>query len=395
MSTTSSESQAQRIFQHALRSATPFCSRDGQACISVPVGIDTHEVWPIDSPLFRDWLADGFYREQGQFPGRNQLRDAVRMLAAQARHSDFPAQAVDLRVSYRGDRLAPRAILLDLTNQAGEAVEIKPGGWEVQGGRHFFRRVRNMEALPAPDSSGSADWPIARDPKLFAWLMAALRPAGPYPMLLLKGSSGSGKSTAARMLRALIDPSTSLFCQQPSTETELRSLAWNNRVLAFDHVAALPARIAAGLRRLSSGDSVALRGETGEALAANLQRPVILTLPAEESWRARAADADLWNNAIVAELPPIDPDRRCTETHLWRAFEDARAGLLAKICDGVGAAMRYFDRTSLESNPTFADAAAWAVAAAPALGIAESAMRAAVSPDPIAIAVARLVREEG
>jgi hypothetical protein len=361
------ESQAQQILEHALRQVTPFRSLDGQACVSVPLAIDTHEVWPIDSPQFHDWLADGFYREHNRFPGHNQLRDAIRMLVAQARNSDFPPQAVGLRISYRGDRLAPQAILLDLANRAGEVVEIQPGGWEVKGGRYFFRRVPPMEAMPAPDSSSPGDWPLTRDPKLFAWLVAALRPAGPYPMLVLKGPSGGGKSTAARMLRALIDPVASLFCVLPATETELRALAWENRVLAFDHVTALPAPIAAGLHRLCGGD---------------FERPVILTLPPSDSPTSLRIGADLWAHAMVTELPHIEPDRRVTETRLWRTFEDARAGLLARVCSGVSAAMRTIDQISLESNPIFADAAAWAVAAAPDLGIAESAMRAAVSSDP-------------
>jgi len=226
--------------------------------------------------------------------------------------------------------------------------------------------VNNMEALPAPDPAGAASWPLSRDPKFFAWLMAALRPAGPYPILVLKGPSGAGKSTAARMLRALIDPAASLFCALPATEGDLRALAWDNRVLAFDHMTAFPARIAAGLRRLCSGD---------------LERPILLTVSGDAF---PGHCADLWNHAMVAELPAIDPKHRLSQSRLWREFEEARPGLLAALCDGVSEAMRNADQISLESPSAFADAAAWAVAAAPALGFTEAAMRAAVSPHPAA-----------
>jgi Mg-chelatase subunit ChlI len=37
-------------------------------------------------------------------------------------------------------------------------------------------------------------------------MAAALRPVGPYPVLLLRGEKGSGKSTLARARRRLVDP---------------------------------------------------------------------------------------------------------------------------------------------------------------------------------------------
>ena len=41
---------------------------------------------------------------------------------------------------------------------------------------------------------------------MIAWLTAALRPVGPYPVLVFNGEQSSGKSTLARILRLLIDP---------------------------------------------------------------------------------------------------------------------------------------------------------------------------------------------
>ncbi len=39
-----------------------------------------------------------------------------------------------------------------------------------------------------------------------AWLLAALRPSGPYPLLAVAGEQGSAKTTLTKILRALVDP---------------------------------------------------------------------------------------------------------------------------------------------------------------------------------------------
>ena len=40
-----------------------------------------------------------------------------------------------------------------------------------------------------------------------AYLLAALRPGGPYPVLALIGEQGTAKTTLVRVFRSLIDPS--------------------------------------------------------------------------------------------------------------------------------------------------------------------------------------------
>src|SRR5262249_50306507 len=41
-----------------------------------------------------------------------------------------------------------------------------------------------------------------------AWLLAALRPSGPYPVKALTGEQGSAKSMRANFLRGLVDPNS-------------------------------------------------------------------------------------------------------------------------------------------------------------------------------------------
>ncbi len=41
---------------------------------------------------------------------------------------------------------------------------------------------------------------------IVAWLLMALRPSGPYAVLVIQGQQGSAKSTLSRVLKALVNP---------------------------------------------------------------------------------------------------------------------------------------------------------------------------------------------
>ncbi len=60
---------------------------------------------------------------------------------------------------------------------------------------------------------------------MIAWLTAALRPVGPYPVLVLNGEQSSGKSTLARILRLLIDPQASPVLALPGSTHDLMATA--------------------------------------------------------------------------------------------------------------------------------------------------------------------------
>jgi len=92
-----------------------------------------------------------------------------------------------------------------------------------------FRRAPGMLPLPVAARGGSIsalrpflnvrttnDFVLA-----VAWLLAALRNCGPYPVLVLSGEQGSAKSTAAAMLRALVDPNTAPLRALPRDERNL------------------------------------------------------------------------------------------------------------------------------------------------------------------------------
>jgi hypothetical protein len=72
-----------------------------------------------------------------------------------------------------------------------------------------------MLRLPVPEPGGSIDAlnPFLNLPSrndfvlIVAWLLAALRPRGPYPLLAISGEQGSAKTVLCKFLKALVDPS--------------------------------------------------------------------------------------------------------------------------------------------------------------------------------------------
>ena len=138
-----------------------------------------------------------------------EIRSALDLLEARAQF-DGPQRAVHVRVAEHAGH-----IYLDLADERWRAVDIGPDGWRVIGCPPVrFRRPAGMLPLPVPQQGGSIEALASflnlasRDDFILvvAWLSAALRPGGPYPLLALSGEQGSAKTVLSKVLKALIDP---------------------------------------------------------------------------------------------------------------------------------------------------------------------------------------------
>src|SRR5260370_23417299 len=247
--------QAQALLYHA-RATTPVSSEDGQAFASIPAGIDSRRVLPLRSPAFRDWLINNFYGEYNAAPAVGAFRAALLALEARARRGESPPQKVNCRLGFEGNPFLPSKIFLDLANDSGELVEITSRGWHTTDNlQHSFRQSSTTLPIPNPIADRQPLAAFARLFRLtgenrtraFSWLAAALRPTGPYPILVLTGSTGSGKSVLARALRSLVDPSTVPVRPLPSRNSELLQLAHDNWVLVFDRVQRISSKISEAL----------------------------------------------------------------------------------------------------------------------------------------------------
>jgi len=384
---------------------TPFTASDGQAFVRLNApSSGGFYILPVRSRAYREWFFHQFYAQFATIPPSRAFHSILNLLEAEASQSEQNQRlAVFRRVGCRGNGPVPSHILLNLANPQCEFVEISPSGWKTTAGANaLLQTSRSTLPLPAPaappaasnslDSLRSclnlpsrADWL-----RCLAWLLAALHPDGPFPVLILQGPPGSGKSFAARLLRSLIDPCSAPLNPIPSSARDLLTLARHNWILAFDHLSRLSPSLSDALCRLSSGLGATLRETAGpgaEPLQQSYKRPILLTVT--KRW---SCPADLAGRALTVSLPPLAPR---TEASLLTVIHQAWPAILAALCSAIATALT---RVSLiDPCPgRCPDALAWAMAASPALGCTEDEMRQAfapAAPEPIVEAVRTFLQQ--
>jgi hypothetical protein len=390
---------SEQIYAHAARVIAPFSSASGATWAAVPTGPDTHESWPLASRQFRNWLSNSFMAEHEIFPGRHALNHAITLLQARARFDSSRArQEVFDRIGYRGRAHCPDALVINLANETGDVVEITTHGWAIRNDEaRRFRPVPAARPLPRPaDAPDPATLtallalllplPKADLNRIAVWMFSALRPAGPYPPLILTGPPSSGKSTTARILRALLDPNLCPVHTVPASERELFRHALHNRVLAFDHVPSLTPPVATALARMAAGTAFTENGPHAydDPLPFSIERPVILTVPytdtASRNWgRYRT----LQSLALTVHLPAIAPERVQLPSAIAATVEHAAPQLLAVLSNAASAALT-----------CVADIPEWIRAAAPVLGITAEEAISALNPNPLVAALQDLLAHE-
>ena len=357
--------QVERLIELASM-AQLFHAPDGTAYADIYIG-SHRETWAIRSDGFRRFLKRRYYDETRGAPSPEALQSALDVIEAKAQF-DAPERNIYVRVGACDGRL-----YLDLADDMWRAVEIDAEGWRVVDHPPVrFRRAAGMQPLPAPVAGGSVDalrtfLNVQTDADLVlvvAWLLAALRDCGPYPVLVVSGEQGSAKSTFSAMLRALVDPNTAPLRALPREDRDLYIAASNGHLLSFDNVSGLAPWTSDTLCRLATGGGFAVRRlytDQDEVLF-EACRPVILNGIEDVVTRP-----DLADRAIFLTLEAILEERRQPEAELWAAFEAERPRILGALLDALVEGLRRLPETHLPKLPRMADFALWATACETAL----------------------------
>jgi hypothetical protein len=348
---------------------------DGDTAYGTVAG--TAKTFPLASRAFRQQLVHWFYRAKGKVPSSEALRGAMDALAGKALF-DGPRLPVRVRLGELDG-----AIYLDLGRDDWTAVRITAEGWSVVTNYPVrFRHPRGLLPLPLPERPGNitALRDLANVPSdtewrlLLGWLLAAFRPCGPYPVLILTGEQGAAKSTTARLLRSLIDPNAAPLRSEPRDGRDVVIAAGNSWLLALDNLSYMPAWLSDCLCRLATGGGFATRElyTDAEEVLFDSQRPAILN-----SIEDIADRGDLLDRAVIVRLPAIPEEKRLPESEFWAAADAARPVILGGLLDAVAAGLRNLPHVRLDRLPRMADFAMWVTACEPALGWAAGSFLAA------------------
>lgn len=359
-------SQATKIVE-LVEGVDLFHTADGRAFASVKIG-NHSETWSTKSKAFRDYLARVFYQVEGSAPSGQSVRDAIAVIDGKARY-EGKEQEVFVRVAECAGHL-----YLDLGDLSWRSVEISANGWNVIARPPVrFRRPSGMGALPVPMRGGKAACElkpflnVAEDdlPLVLAWLAAAFRPKGPYPILQFLGEQGSAKSTTQKVLRRVIDPYKAELRTAPRDERDLQIAANNSHIIAIDNMSRMDPWLSDSFCRLATGGGLATRELYSDAdeVIFDAQRPILMNGIEEVATRG-----DFLERAILITLPSISEGERRDEKAFWAAFEEAQPQILSGLLDAVSAAMAMEKSIHLARKPRMADFFIWSVAGEVALG---------------------------
>ena len=297
-------------------------------------------------------LAASYNRVQGRVPSAQALADCLAVLEGQALAS--PREPIALRVA-----TGPGPVCyVDLGDPSGRAIRVDRDGWTVADHPPvLFRRSELTGTLPEPAAGDLGPFldllNVTADDRsaVLAYLVAVIVGA-PVPILFARGPAGAAKSSAARYIVRLLDPSPAPLRAAPRDLEGWAVAAAGSVIVGLDNLTTIPDWFSDALCRAVTGEAIvrrALYTDSGLSVVA-FRRAVILT-----AIDAGALRGDLADRLLTLDLPEIaEGDRRDdgdVESAFLSVWPSALGGLLAL----AAAVIRTLPEIHLERRPRMAD----------------------------------------
>lgn len=277
-----------------------------------------------------------------------------------------------LRVAVQDDIL-----YIDLCNDAWQVVEVSADGWAVRDHSPVkFQRMPDMQPLPIPQQGKNLsefakffNVPPKDEVLLLAWLTFS---AGcvdvPYPLLVLTGEQGSGKTSISTIVQDLIDPNAVKLLMEPHSQKDLAIAAGRARLLVYDNLSKLTTKMSDTLCRISTGGGFRTRTlyTTADETCFQFKLPCLINGIEE-----LASRADLLDRSILITLKYLENPDHTFETR----FEATKPEMFGAMLDTIVAGRRAIDSVVIPTQrqcgyrpPRMIAFARWGVAIESSLG---------------------------
>ena len=201
---------------------------------------------------------------------------------------------------------------------------------------------------------------------LVGFMLSVMRDEKEYPILVISGQQGSGKTTLSDILMTLLDPHGDTPASLPKKESDIGTTARHRHLLAFDNISGLKWDVSDSLCKLSTGLSVSQRSlyTNGELYQYTVTRPVILNgIP------NLVNRDDLARRVISLHLDKIPPEKNGKGiSQVKRDFLKDNPAILGGLLDTLVACHQNVDTVEVPQSKGFTEVARWVEAGAAHLG---------------------------
>jgi hypothetical protein len=347
------KSQATEIVEMALEKFRLQVNPDGEAFVV------TERVPHLASQIrggklsLRQLLAAEYFDRHDRAPSGSAIADALSVLEGKAQRL-APTQT-HLRVAHHAG-----AIYIDIGGADGLVARIDKTGWTIEPTAPvIFRRTEIGQAMPIPDRNGNLDalWslcniPPDERPLVLAWLLATFMPDTACPILALVGEQGCAKSTSARVLASLVDPSMPQLRRPPTTDVDWPMVAHASRVVALDNMSHVPDRLSDGLCRAVTGDGDVRRRlySDGNVVPFAFKKAILLNGISLGLLRG-----DLAERTLSCSLSTIPPEQRKLDAEINADLEQFGPQLLGALFNLMVRVLGEMPNVKLPGKPRMSD----------------------------------------
>ncbi len=328
-----------------------YIDQKGRVIAAIPCA-NFYKVFLVSSKEIKRHIRNLFYAKYQKPLNSNALKEVIETLEARAFNTSREVETF-VRVGNTQDK-----IFVDLCNKACEIVEVSSEGVQVTNKlKVHFLRNDGMSELPRPIDGSIAHLKNilkVNDQnfyKILAWLIGAYWGRPPFPVLIIQGGQGSGKSTLTEMIRGLVDPSAVPLRGVVTNEQDLVVTANTSYVLVMDNVSEIKPTLSDILCRISTGGGFSKRQlfTDSEEVLFKIANPIIIngidTIPDRP---------DLLERALFVELEPISCNRK-TQRQMLNDFYDSLPNILGGIFTMLSNGLKVLPIIHIENPPRLAD----------------------------------------
>ncbi|MBN1534559.1 MAG: hypothetical protein JXA20_17935 [Spirochaetes bacterium] len=255
-----------------------------------------------------------------------------------------------------------------------------------QQGTPLFLHPRGMLPLPFPEKGvGTLDdfrkFVSCQDDDhrfllIISYIIQCMLWDGPFPILVILGEPGSGKTVATTAIKKIIDPHEAPTMSVPREERDLSTAAGVAWLLAYDNFSSVPQWLSDVFCRFSTGGSTISRQlfTDGEAYIFSAKRPTVVNGISDFF-----NQSDVLQRAIILDFKRIPPEQRRNENELWGEFEQLAPGILYDLLDIAAKVLELLPSVKVERPLRMADFCTVGTAVGVAMGYDEEEFMQAYS----------------